>query len=69
MRRNGSLPHFVIAGARCFSQAVRQQHFGTDDFKAKAPSFAGQELHEAVQTFGVSGGHAVSKVVKNGVAK
>jgi len=58
------LPVFAIAGTRCFPQTIGKEHFRSDDFKAEASAFPGQELHQTVQALGISGGIAVREVVE-----
>lgn len=63
-----SSPIFSIPRTWRFPQAIGQQHFGADDFKAEASSFPCQQLHQPVQALGISGGVAVGEVVENGLS-
>ncbi len=58
----------VVARSVLLAKAIGQQDFSTDDLEAKAPSLACQELHEAVQTLGVSSGVTVSEVIEDSMA-
>lgn len=66
LRCNHSL--FGIRWPVLLAKAIGQQDFCSDDFKAETSSFPCKELHKPVQTLGISGGGAVSEVVKNGVS-
>lgn len=57
-------PFLVITRAVKFTQAIGEQHLCSDDLEAKASALPGQQLHESVQTFGISGGVAISKVIE-----
>jgi hypothetical protein len=58
-------PGFAVTNVRNFSQAICQQDFCSDDLEAKASPFVGQNLHETIQTLGISSSHMVSEVGKN----
>lgn len=63
-----SHPLLVVAWPLWLAESISEQDFGADDLEAKSTSFVGQNLHETIQTLGISSSHTVFEVGKNGIS-